>query len=76
MKSVTVTFSLPKELIDQLHAFVERRGLSRFVSLAIEKALQEEKEALKAAYAAANQDPDRRELIEDWSALDSEGWNE
>lgn len=30
----------------------------------------EEEKALMEAYAAANDDPDRKEVVEDWSVLD------
>lgn len=78
MKRVNVTFSLPESLNRQLHSVVQgkKKSLSSFVSEAIEKALLEEQEALKAAYAAANDDPDRKKVIDDWSALDNEDWNE
>jgi hypothetical protein len=75
-KKISVTFSLPIILNNKLHTFVEKRELSLFVSKAIEKALEEEQKALMTAYAASNDDPDRKEVIEDWSLLDQEGWNE
>jgi len=75
MNTVNVTFSLPEPLIRQLHAVVKKRDLSRFVSKAIEKALNEAQEILKAAYAAADKDADRNKVIEDWSLLDIEDWN-
>lgn len=76
MRNITVTFSLPESLNRRLHAFVEKRSLSRFVSKAIEHALADEEKDLKAAYAAANNDPDRKEVIKDWAILDGEDWNE
>jgi hypothetical protein len=30
--------------------------------------------ALKMAYAQANDDPDRKEIIDDWGVLDGEDW--
>lgn len=75
-QKVNVTFSLPVEINTLLHTRVERRMLSQFVSAAISKALNEERANLRAAYKAANNDPDRNEVITDWDALDSEGWNE
>ncbi len=73
-KTITVTFSLPIGLNNLLHTCVEKRKLSRFVAHAIEQALESEKQALRDAYAAANKDQDRKEVIEDWSALDNERW--
>jgi hypothetical protein len=76
MQTIQVTFSLPASLNKRLHTSVKKRGLSTFVTKALEKALDEEHEALKACYAAANQDADRKEVVEDWASLDSEEWHE
>lgn len=71
-----VTFSIPAELNNLLHSMVERRGLSRFVAQALENALSEKKNALKEAYAQANKDPDRLKTINEWEALEGEGWHD
>ncbi len=73
MKTVNVTFSIPENLNVLLHSFVEKRGLSKFVSKAIEMALEEEKNNLKAAFRAAENDSDLKETMNDWAALDGEG---
>ena len=74
--NVNVTFSIPENINTLLHALVEKRGLSRFVSSVLAHALEEKQQSLRAAYIAANKDPDRKSIIEDWAALDSEGWDE
>lgn len=76
MKNINVTFSIPEPTNALLHSLVEKRGLSRFVAKAIEKALAEEQLKLKAAYSAADKDLDRKEVLEDWSSLESEEWRE
>ena len=76
MQTIHVTFSLPVSLSRRLRASVKKRGLSEFVSKALEKALNEEQEGLKACYAAANNDADRKEVVEEWASLDSETWHE
>jgi len=75
-KKIHVTFSIPEDVNSLLHSVVEKRGLSEFVTKALQKALEEEREALKKAYAAANEDPGVKEVIDDWSALDVEDWDE
>lgn len=74
-KRIHVTFSIPIEVNTLLHSVVEKRGLSHFVTRALENALEEEQKSLKAAYAAANKDPDRKKTIVEWSALETEGWD-
>lgn len=71
-KKVNVTFSIPNDVNILLHTLVKRRSMSQFVSSAIQKALDEEKESLKAAYIAANSDTARNEVISDWDALDKQ----
>jgi hypothetical protein len=75
-KKVNVTFSIPENINSLLHSLVEKRGMSQFVTKALERALEEERLSLKAAYAAANDDSDRRLVLQDWSAFDSDGWDE
>lgn len=75
MKTVNVTFSIPEDINILLHTFVEKRGLSKFVTKAIEKALECEKNTLKAAYREAESDPDLKETIADWAGLDGEDWD-
>lgn len=75
MKNVNVTFSIPKELNAQLHANIGKRGLSRFVVEAIQKALYEKRQTLRQAYIEARDDPDRIETINDWKVLDDETWD-
>jgi len=86
MKHQNVTFSIPEDLKATLLAHVDKRGMSRFISAAIRKALEEEKrkkeKALDAAYEAANQDPDRIETMRDWDTsddvsdlIDDEDWS-
>lgn len=75
-KTVNVTFSIPESVNLSLHSFVEKRGLSKFVTHAIEKALEIEKNKLRAAYREAEHDPDLKETMNDWAALDgSEDWD-
>lgn len=74
MKKVNVTFSIPVEVNELLHTLVGRKKLSAFVSSTLQKALEDKANALKKAYAMAEKDPDRLKTINEWQALDVEGW--
>ncbi len=85
MRHKNMTISIPDDLILSLHSEISKRGISRFISEAIRKALREkeieEERTLDAAYEAANKDADRLETIKDWDALsdvsdlnDDEDW--
>ncbi len=73
MEHKNMTFSIPVDLLGLLHANIGKRDISRFISESILKALKEkeiqEEKALDAAYEAANNDPDRLEVIKDWDSL-------
>ena len=72
-KTVNVTFSIPETINASLHSLVEKRGLSKFVTKAIESALERKKNNLRAAFREAERDPDTKETLDDWAALDGEG---
>lgn len=61
-KKIRVTFSIPTEVNALLHAIVGKRRQSEFVTKALLIAL-EEHDSLKKAYAAANEDPSRKEVL-------------
>jgi len=73
MKKVNVTFSLPVEVKEALHAAVPSRQFSSFVSGAIQRAIDEKRSVLKEAYKQAEQDAARNEIIDEWSITDVEG---
>ncbi len=74
--TINVTFSIPVSVNSLLHTFVEKRGLSKFVTQAIETALEKERNYLKTAFKEAENDPDVKETMADWAALDGEAWDE
>ncbi len=69
-KMSNVTVSLPTELSSEMRIFAGTRGISRFVALAVERMITEEKTALGRDYEKASKDKDRIRLIEEWEAID------
>ena len=63
MKKINVTFSIPTETNELLHALIGKKKLSSFVASTLNKALEEKMEALKREYAEAEKDPDRKKLL-------------
>lgn len=53
-KKIYVKFSIPEEINVFLHSVVEKRGLNEFVTKGLQKALEEEQDILRQAYAKAN----------------------
>lgn len=76
MKKVNVTFSIPKETHERLQGLIGRRKMSSFVTMVLNKALEEKMQLLRVAYVQAEEDPDRKEVINDWKVLEGEDWGE
>ena len=74
MKTKNITISVPTDLAVTLQGMVGKRELSKFITKAIKKAIEEERANLEAAYAAADNEPDTIDVINDWKKLDTEDW--
>ena len=72
-KNQNITLSLSQELIAELHIFVKKRGMSRFVEEAIAEKLQTQKSCLEEQYMQAAQDEERNKIAADWDSLSGEG---
>lgn len=46
------------------------------VKISLKKSLEKKMHSLRQAYVEAEQDPDRKEVINDWKVLDGEDWEE
>lgn len=75
-KTVNQTFSLPADVSQELHAYVKRREMSRFVAEAIRKELEMKKEELRQAYLLANEDEGQNEALNDWQGTLGDGLDE
>lgn len=72
-KTVHQTFSIPLEVSQELHSFVKRREMSRFVTNAIRKELEVKKSELRNAYLQANKDEGQVEVSKDWEGTIGDG---
>lgn len=50
--------------------------MSLFIKTTLKKSLEKKMHSLRQAYVEAEQDPDRKEVINDWKVLDGEDWGE
>jgi len=57
-----------------LHMFVKRREMSRFVADAVKQKLEVKKNDLREAYLAANEDEGQQEVLQDWEVTLSENY--
>ena len=75
-KHRNITLSLPQEMITDLHIYVKKRGISRFVEEAILDRLKSEKLSLEQQYREAALDEERNKTFEDWDGMVGDGLNE
>lgn len=79
MKATTYknqTFSIPIDIVNDLHALVKNREISQFVATAIKKELSAKKTALKRQYMSANKDKGQKEVAKDWESTIIDGNND
>ena len=70
-----ITLSLSQELIRELHLFVKKRGISRFVEAAIIERLMRQKSSREQQYIEAAKDEIRNKIFNEWEQLSAEGLN-
>jgi len=75
-KTINQTFSIPVEIAQELHLYVKNRQVSRFVSDAIRKELELQKQNLRDAYISANDDDGQIEASIDWTITLADGEND
>lgn len=73
MNTINRTFSIPKDLDEELHMFIPQRGMSRFVSDSLRSALKEKSEQLAKDYSEAWANEEQRDVIKDWDCTLTDG---
>lgn len=76
MKNLPITLTLPEELIRDLHLYISKRHISKFVAQMLEKEIARKKKLLAREFQEAAQDLDRNSEIELWDTLSGDGLND
>ena len=76
MRRVPITLTLPEGLVKDLHLYISRRQISKFVAQMVEKGLESKKETLAKEFREASQDKERNAEIELWDTLSEDGLDE
>lgn len=76
MKNLPITLSLPEDIIKDLHLYISKRQISRFVAEMLEKALENKKRLLAREFQEASQDSERNAEIDLWDATSGDGLDE
>jgi metal-responsive CopG/Arc/MetJ family transcriptional regulator len=71
-----ITISLPQKIVKDLHLFVKKRGISKFIEEAVTEKLEAKKSIKEQQYIDAANDQERNQIFQEWDALASDGINE
>jgi hypothetical protein len=69
MKNIPITLTLPENLVRDLHLYISRKGISKFVAQTVAKGLETEKRKLAREFREASQDIERNKEIEIWDRI-------
>jgi hypothetical protein len=75
-RNIPITLSLPESLVKDLHLYISKRQISKFVAKTVEKGLKLEKEKLAREFQEASQDQERAREVESWDMLIGDGLDE
>jgi predicted CopG family antitoxin len=70
----TMSITIDEQLYRTLKKTAGPRAMSRFIGEAVREKLRASRGRLYQEYRLANEDRDRNEALEDWEALETEGW--
>jgi hypothetical protein len=76
MKRVPITLTLPEDLVKDLHLYLTKGKISKFVSQMVEKGLAVEKEKIAREFREASLDSERNAEIELWDTALGDGLDE
>lgn len=71
----TLSITLNDQLYHQLKQMVPTRGISKFISKAIEDMINKKASSLHKAYMEAYKDHARNKEATEWDITDIEGWD-
>lgn len=76
MRKMPITITLPETLIRDLHLYIPERGISRFISILIQKGLEEKKYSIAQQYREAAADEERNREAAEWDVCIGDGLDE
>ena len=74
--TINQTFSLPVELVEELHKTVKSMERSAYVAKLLRQGLDEKKEELRQEYIAMGQDKEQDKVMKDWEGTLGDGISE
>lgn len=74
--TINQTFSLPIELVEELHKSIKSMERSAYVAELIRQGLEKQKEELRQEYMAMGKDKEQDEVMKDWEETVGDGISE
>ncbi len=76
MKHENMTISIPQDVKQELYRYIQKRGISRFITEAVIEKLKAKKLSLEEQYRLAAQDEERNQEFKEWEdAMIGDGLN-
>jgi hypothetical protein len=75
-RHVPITLTLPEALVKDLHLYISKRQISKYIAHLVEKGLETEKQKLAREFREASRDAERNAEIELWDNLSGDGLDE
>ena len=76
MKNIPITLTLLENLVKDLHLYISRRQISKFLAQMVEEGLEVKKEKLSKEFRKANFDIERNFEIKLWDIAIGDGLDE
>jgi metal-responsive CopG/Arc/MetJ family transcriptional regulator len=74
--TINQTFSLPVELVEELHKTIKNMERSAYVAELLRQGLEKKKEELRQEYIAMGKDKEQDEVMKDWEGTIGDGISE
>ena len=74
--TINQTFSLPIELVEELHKAIKNMERSAYIAELLREGLEKKKEVLRQEYIAMGKDKEQDEVMEDWEGTVGDGISE
>lgn len=75
-QNVPITLTLPEDLVKDLHLYIPRGKISKFVARMVAKGMETEKQKIAREFREVSQDIERNSEIELWDTTIGDGLNE
>lgn len=76
MANIPITLTLPEELVKDMHTYISKRQISKFVAEMVEKGLESKKDKLAREFREASADALRNAEIDLWDSTSGDGLDE